>query len=126
MKTGLLALKVYHKPSALKRPLGIASAHPASIHTCWPQGMAMRAHDLCNSRSSVTEELAHLHRWFAASFGREWATEALAPKLSAECGQSTKPDITSYLVPPFRKDFAWGNVRAILKRQEEEFSILLN
>ena len=122
--TGLLDTCVYHKPSALKRPLGISSGHPASVHASWPQGMVNRAYELCSSMDGVQAETRRLHSWFSSNFGAEWAKAVMRPRVAAKSIQSPSHTLHSYLVRPFRKEYEWANLRATLKRQEELWNSL--
>ena len=111
--------KVYHKPSAQKRPLGVTSNHPPSVHTQWPLGMLRRAESLCSSRRGLQEEVVHLHRFFSHRFGPGYAKLIL--ESSSKPSQSSLGRVKSFISFKWSPIWNYGSMRAVLRNCAESF-----
>jgi hypothetical protein len=62
--TGRLSYTAYTKPSARHVPLSYRSAHPWSVHACWPISEMRRLHELNSSSSgSLVSRARHLEKY---------------------------------------------------------------
>ena len=106
---------VFTKPSALKRPLSIASSHAVRVHLAWPRGMAVRAAKLCSTEELLRTELDRL-RSFLAPFGSSYSNAVLEDRRKFQHSDQTK--WVSYVVLPYWRDLELaGNLRSFLHRQ---------
>jgi hypothetical protein len=107
--TGQLDSILYTKPTSQWIPLSVRSGHPESVHRSWPKGQLARFSRLCTRRADAELLKQRFIQELIAAGGRP-------PDLNRSPPTRSSRTPSSYLVIPYRKEWATACIMAAIRR----------